>query len=60
MTCRFYYSMRMETGILIFILLPVVMKMNTIDPAYQDQLYINDGKGNFKLDSSCTSKKFYQ
>jgi ASPIC and UnbV/FG-GAP-like repeat/FG-GAP repeat len=28
------------------------------DPAYQDQLYINDGKGNFKLDSSALPKNF--
>jgi ASPIC and UnbV/FG-GAP-like repeat/FG-GAP repeat len=28
------------------------------DPAYQDQFYINDGKGNFKLDSSALPKNF--
>ncbi len=28
------------------------------DPAYQDKLYINDGKGNFKLDSTALPKNF--
>jgi hypothetical protein len=28
------------------------------DPAYQDQFYINDGKGNFKLDTSALPKNF--
>ena len=27
---------------------------------YQDRLYINDGKGNFKLDSLRIATKFYQ
>ena len=33
-------------------------KPNT--PAYQDKLYINDGKGNFTIDSTALAAKFYQ
>ena len=29
-------------------------------PNYQDRFYINDGKGNFKLDSTALPAKLYQ
>ena len=34
------------------------MKQMQILTAYQDRLYINDGKGNFKLDSTALPQNF--
>ena len=50
--------MQIMTMTPIFILQVADMNLNSNDPAYRDRFYINDGKGNFTLDSTAIPANF--